>query len=87
MLLGNKTDSHRKIVDSETAARFASERGFDLFLEVSAKSGANVDQALSALSDGIVASAAHSSSEEEEKERRRLREEERMESNSCCVIA
>lgn len=57
LLLGNKSESHRRIVDADTAAGFASHRGF-AFLEVSARTGANVEQAYAALAAGIVERAA-----------------------------
>ena len=42
-LLGNKNESYKKIVDSDTAQKFATENGM-IFLEVSAKSSDNVSQ-------------------------------------------
>ena len=49
-MVGNKSDSSSKIVDRETAARFASEHEMDDFFEVSAKTGDSVPELFAALS-------------------------------------
>ena len=52
--MGNKRDSHRQIVDRPTAERFAAERGLDAFLEVSARTGENVEEALVLVQERIL---------------------------------
>jgi len=50
LLLGNKCESNRKIVDADTAEKFAREHGLR-FLEVSAKTGLNLEQAFNCFTD------------------------------------
>ena len=52
-MLGNKCESFRKIVDFDTASRFADERDF-VFLEVSAKDNTNVDQAFNLMVEKLM---------------------------------
>ena len=51
ILLGNKSDSYKKIVDYETGAEFARSRNFDAFFEVSAKDKRNMNTSISLLAE------------------------------------
>jgi Ras-related protein Rab-1A len=62
MLLGNKSDlAHRREVLHSVAERFVEERQIPLFLEVSAKSGSNIDDAFAAMAEKYKPMLQHAS--------------------------
>lgn len=59
VLVGNKTDLRDRQVDTRTAQEFSEEHDMSLYFEVSAKTGVNIDETFSALTECLI--------EEEEK--------------------
>ncbi len=86
VLLGNKCDSHRKIVAADDGDRLANENNVSLFLEVSARNGCNVEQVVTALAEKMAEEAQAKKFDKEEKIHFGGPREEDQSIDRCCSI-